>query len=438
MITPRHGVLQIAALGILAGSACNVDPGNPNQEPQETTPVILPEPVGNGPGFASKGLGLVVEPDGNLLIFEGFERVLRVDPTNGDRSIVSSAFLSSDFEQVDEVGTGPLLQFVSDGALDGDGNLLIVQRESVVLVNSTSGDRTTVLQVILEIPLGLGSGGTFGITVAKDGRVFVGVLGVDGAETGAIVEIVGAPGEVTFVSGDDIGLGPPVLLPLQLAVQDDGTILVLNPSGDLLRVDPTTGDRTMLSNATTGEGPPFDCPSGIALAEDGTVFVADPCADAVFRVDPVSGNRSIVSNSSTGTGPALDAPSKIAVQTDGDLLVSGGPPEHAPLIMRIDPATGDRTVVSMADCAETTDATCANDQEQRLFDLMAESAGTCDLSFPPPCETCERFFGPFRFWFFDAANVEDSLASYESFLDNWISEVECNIANGVCPAVVYD
>ena len=94
MITPRHGVLQIAALGILAGSACNVDPGNPNQEPQETTPVILPEPVGNGPGFASKGLGLVVEPDGNLLIFEGFERVLRVDPTNGDRSIVSSAFLT--------------------------------------------------------------------------------------------------------------------------------------------------------------------------------------------------------------------------------------------------------------------------------------------------------------------------------------------------------
>lgn len=438
MITPRHGVLRIAALGILACSACNVDPGNPNQEPQETTPVILPEPVGNGPGFASDGLGLVVETDGNLLIFEGFERVLRVDPTNGDRSIVSSAFLTSDFEQVDDVGTGPLLQFVSDGALDGDGNLLIAQRESVVRVNPTSGDRTTIPEVVLEVPSGLGSGGLFGITVAKDGRVFVGILGGEGGAGGAIAEVVSAPGEVTILSGDEIGLGPPILLPLQLAIQDDGTILVLNQSGDLLRVDPTSGDRTMLSNATTGEGPSFECPGGIAIAEDGAIVVADACADAVFRVDPVSGNRSIVSDSTTGSGPALDAPSKIAVQGDGSLVVSAGPPNHVPLIMRIDSATGDRTVVSMADCAETKDATCANEQEQRLFDLMAESAGTRDVSFPPPCETCERFFGPFRFWLFDAANVEDSLASYESFLDNWISEIECNIANGVCPAVVYD
>ena len=52
-----------------------------------------------------------------------------------------------------------------------------------------------------------------------------------------------------------------------------------------------------------GSGPAFVSPRGIAVEADGSLVVVDLGLDAVVRVDPVSGDRTIISDASTGSGP---------------------------------------------------------------------------------------------------------------------------------------
>ena len=62
---------------------------------------------------------------------------------------------------------------------------------------------------------------------------------------------------------------------------------------------------------------------------------------AVFRVDPVSGDRTIVSGGDTGSGPAFGTTIGISVEADGSLVVT-----DFGEVLRVDPVSGDRTIVS--------------------------------------------------------------------------------------------
>ncbi len=52
-----------------------------------------------------------------------------------------------------------------------------------------------------------------------------------------------------------------------------------------------------------GSGPGFLSPFGIAVEADGSLVVVDSGLEAVVRVDQVSGDRTIISDDSTGSGP---------------------------------------------------------------------------------------------------------------------------------------
>jgi hypothetical protein len=73
------------------------------------------------------------------------------------------------------------------------------------------------------------------------------------------------------------------------------------------------------------------------------VAATDLGLDAVVRVDPVTGDRTIVSDASTGIGPTFEHFGGIAVEGSGDLLVVDNTLD---VIIRIDPITGDRTIIS--------------------------------------------------------------------------------------------
>ena len=94
-----------------------------------------------------------------------------------------------------------------------------------------------------------------------------------------------------------------------------------------------------------GSGPDFGDPSDIAVEASGDLVVVDRDLDAVVRVDPVTGDRTIVSDAGTGAGPAFVSPGSIAVEASGDLVVTD-PALRA--VVRVDPVTGDRTIVSDA------------------------------------------------------------------------------------------
>ena len=84
-------------------------------------------------------------------------------------------------------------------------------------------------------------------------------------------------------------------------------------------------------------------PRGIAVEASGDLVVVDTGLDAVVRVDPVTGDRTIVSDAGTGTGPAFNSPRGIAVEASGDLVVVDS---DLDAVFRVDPVTGDRSLVS--------------------------------------------------------------------------------------------
>jgi sugar lactone lactonase YvrE len=160
-------------------------------------------------------------------------------------------------------------------------------------------------------------------------------------------------GATSIVSGNMVGSGPPLAQPWDIAREASGSLLVnVITSGQLslLRVDATTGDRSTLSDATTGAGPDFQAPRAVAVDADGNIFVADNDADPfgrgtgrILRVDPFSGDRTVVSDASVGTGPTLGFLESLAAEQDGTLVVVDS---RRGDLKRIDPVTGRRSMVS--------------------------------------------------------------------------------------------
>jgi sugar lactone lactonase YvrE len=123
----------------------------------------------------------------------------------------------------------------------------------------------------------------------------------------------------------------------------------------VIRVDPDTGTQTVLST-----GGAFSNPFAIALEADGDILVLDNLAanfdGAVIRVDAETGDQTVVS-----TGGFFNDPGGIAVAADGDILVAdynafgfGGPLGSKPGgVIRIDPDTGEQTVLSSEDPSTT-------------------------------------------------------------------------------------
>jgi streptogramin lyase len=98
-----------------------------------------------------------------------------------------------------------------------------------------------------------------------------------------------------------------------------------------------------LAQSGVGSGPAFGAPYGIALEPSGSFVVADLALDAVLRVDPVTGDRTVVSNARIGHGRGFVALYGIEVGATGSVVVADTAP-HA--VLQVDPVTGDRTVVS--------------------------------------------------------------------------------------------
>jgi sugar lactone lactonase YvrE len=104
-----------------------------------------------------------------------------------------------------------------------------------------------------------------------------------------------------------------------------GTILVANlgTPGEVMQIDPATGERTTLCS-----GSAFSSAMGVAVEADGSVLVA--AQRALVRVDPATGNQTVVAS-----GDSLAGPRGMALEAGGTVLVVA----HRALL-RIDPATG--------------------------------------------------------------------------------------------------
>lgn len=125
-------------------------------------------------------------------------------------------------------------------------------------------------------------------------------------------------------------------------------VRVPGEGGALFRINPMTGDRTVITSSDVGSGLNLQVSDGICLDTDGTLLISnsgDFGVGRVMRVDPLTGNRTVVSASNgspvVGTGPSIVEPHWMDIDAQNRILLA-----TKDGVLRIDPLTGNRTLLS--------------------------------------------------------------------------------------------
>jgi hypothetical protein len=220
---------------------------------------------------------------------------------------------------------------------------------ALMSLNPTTGARTIISDFLN------GAGPNFqelgDIAIAPNGSVFI----ADGGK--GIISVDLQTGNRTILSGLGVGTGPDLIRPSGLAIDAAGNLLVtdlghiLNATdGILFSVDPNNGNRTTLSNSSVGTGAQLGNPQDVELNADGKPIVVEFGNTAnpygLISIDQASGNRTLISSNALGTGPAISEPGGIVIDSNGKHFVTGGVSSGAAVVFTVDPATGDRIVVS--------------------------------------------------------------------------------------------
>ncbi len=269
----------------------------------------------------------VLNPGDILAVDYTLDAVLKIDPTTGNRTVVSAGANASG--GATQQGTGGSFGAPQDVVIEDSGNLIVTDRsfdpgtgsdEYVVRVDPATGNRT-----ILSGPM-IGTGPVLlqqtGLARAADGTIYVGDANLE-----AVISIDPLTGNRTVFSGGTNvggggsarGTGGNFEVITSIAVASKGDLIVADRDYDanadttndgehVVRVDAATGNRTIVSGPTTGTGVTLDQQAGVAIGSDGTVYVGDQNRDVVFSVDPANGNRTIYSAGTNASGGASSIP----------------------------------------------------------------------------------------------------------------------------------
>lgn len=201
----------------------------------------------------------------------------------------------------------------------------------------------------------LGIHGGIGLALGREGSLYC----VD-RERGSVHAVDLDSGERRPITSTDLGSGPELQLPIDLAIDASSTEerLVVFDRGlaGLVAVDLENGDRSMISGPTVGTGPKFephpylsDLGPWVACLDDrafvldfgGTSFLED----RLIEVDLATGNRKVLSVSGTGTGPMLIYSTDMTLDVQGHRVVVSGIAGGGDLVA-VDLDTGQRSLLS--------------------------------------------------------------------------------------------
>jgi streptogramin lyase len=278
--------------------------------------------------------------------------VFQVDAATGDRTVISGC---ADVTCSSVVGSGTNL-FAPSGlarASTDDTNAAIYVTDtlidSLIRIDPNTGQRTVVSSAAQ------GTGVAFispvSVSVHSSGDLLV----LD--ETlKALIRVDAVSGDRTVIAGcvdaacsSQVGIGTSFAAPHDLAIELSGDVLVFDSALEaVFRIDATSGDRTLLSSALEGSGPDFVSPRNITLEATGHILISDSnttpgSPGLIYRVDPLTGERTIVASGDVGSGRDLETPVGLTVDVNGRIAVLDF---AAGIILLIDPVTGDRTIVS--------------------------------------------------------------------------------------------
>jgi hypothetical protein len=293
-------------------------------------------------------------------ISTGDTGLVLIDPATGNRSILSD----------NAHGTGMPFSQPLGVSVTANGDLLVTDMgfpsgpmpvsvdgltpppppptpARVYLVDPSTGNRTVLSQDSMTdtIPpyAAIGSGTMFnGPVIAR--QVGNQILMTD-SSVGAgssLMTIDPSTGNRAVISGR--------LLPGGLQVSGS-TAFVADEFEGLLSVDLATGNRTIISGKSAGSGPAFNTAADVATY-GGQLLVSggnttDFSTFGIYRIDPTTGNRTMVSTSTVGTGPIDPGGTLLlAVEPGGTILASTLNSSLG--LLAVDPTTGNRTILSDA------------------------------------------------------------------------------------------
>ncbi len=169
---------------------------------------------------------------------------------------------------------------------------------------------------------------------------------VSDIDTASVFLVNSTTGNRTTFSGAGVGSGVDFQNPEGIAVQTNSQVLVVDTGlAAVVQVDPTTGNRTVFSGGATGSGQAFVTPFGAAIASNGSVYVSDAGDQAgdgfIVKIDPATGNRTLISGLGVGSGDAFSEIRGIAT-TGGNVYVTDVANQA---VYQIDPTTGARTII---------------------------------------------------------------------------------------------
>lgn len=296
--------------------------------------------VGAGPSFGTIA-GVASEPiSGMTYVTCASDRLMRVEPVHGDRTIVSGP----------GAGAGPALNDGGGIVISPNGaTAWVVNRgdSTILAVDLGNGNRTLVSGG------GAGNGPAFSNTLrgaALDvvgGRLFVLQVG-----PAAVYSVELATGNRAVVSDSGTGTGPTLSYPSNAVYDAANARLIVSDATAhrVLAIDVASGNRTELSGASVGTGARLLGPDGLAADfAGGRVFAADGSTPSIVAIDLATGNRSIAHRSSIGTGPALIQMTALAPDyAHGRMLVGRSGVQD---LVGVDLHTGDRTTFALTGIA---------------------------------------------------------------------------------------
>ncbi|KOG35243.1 MULTISPECIES: hypothetical protein [Streptomyces] len=147
--------------------------------------------------------------------------------------------------------------------------------------------------------------------------------------------------------------------PIAVAVEGDGNILVADlfskGMGAVIRIDPVTGEQTVLSVGESRTDPLRPC--GLCVEADGSIVIVEqagpvpePPAPQVVRIDPVSGARTVISS-----GGSLRSPVDVVIDHHGNIVVvdANAFEGFAGGVIKVDPVSGRQTTVTSGGSFDT-------------------------------------------------------------------------------------
>lgn len=228
------------------------------------------------------------------------KRVIAINPSTGGQTPVTPV---NTFGNPVDIAAGPGGSiFVADNTND-----------QIYQVDPLSGTATPLLLFSFDV---------HALAVTPEGRMFAA-----SRSPSQVVEVDIAAGMTTPIS--EAGF---LFLPTAIAVEDDGSILVLDNFNSvsqsvIIRINVATGGQTILADDEA-----LRASTGMALEATGQIVVSADGVHALLRVDPVTG---MVSNLTSND--AFASPESVAVDRDGSLIVTD---DSTGEVLRVDAATG--------------------------------------------------------------------------------------------------